>query len=273
MKRVDFTGCTALVTGAGSGMGRELAVQLAARKAHLALADVDEAGLMKTAEACRSGGADRVTTHRLDVSDADAVAGLPAAVEGDHGELHLLFNNAGIGASGPFAEVAAAEFERVMDVNFNGLVRMTRAFLPLLARQGWGRVVNTCSLWGLLAPPNNAAYSASKFAVNGFSQSLAHELKGTSVGVTIVYPGGVATRISEGAVRPAGMSALEVEAERERDRKLLTLPPDVAARRILQAVERGKARATIGSDAWQGALLARIFPTRYWDVITKLGRV
>lgn len=271
MARMAFAGRTALVTGAGGGMGRELAVLLAAKGAHLALADVDARGLEDTARAAGDAGDGRVTTHALDVSDAGAVAELPPLIEAEHGGLDALFNNAGIGASGTFRELDEAVFERVMAVNFHGVVRVTRALLPLLLASGGARIVNTCSLWGLLAPPGNTAYAASKFAVNGFSQSLARELKGTGVGVTIVYPGGVATGISENALRPAGRSAGEVEAEKARDRALLTLDPAIAARRIVQAAERGKRRALIGADAKQGALLARLMPNRYWDVIAGLG--
>ena len=262
-----LAGRTALITGAASGMGRALAEALARGGAHLALADVREEPL---AEVVPRAGV-RVTRHRLDVSDPAAVRALPAEVEAAHGGLDLLFNNAGVALEGTFEEVSEEDFDWLIGVNFQGVVRMSRAFLPLLRRSGDARIVNTSSIWGILAPPGITAYVASKFAVRGFSASLAHELAGSSVAVSIVHPGGVATRIAE----DARMSAALTEADRlkhiEDARRTLVMPPHRAAALILRGVERRRARIVVGRDAAIGVALERIMPVSYWGLMRRLG--
>ncbi|MFQ3631337.1 MAG: SDR family NAD(P)-dependent oxidoreductase [Roseiflexus sp.] len=263
---------TAVVTGAASGIGRALAVSLARRRCHLALADIDEAGMAQTAAMVAPHGV-RVSCHRLDVADAEAVAALPDVVRRAHNRVDLLFNNAGVGIWGAFEQVSDADFEWLFDINFHGLVRMTRAFLPLLKASDDARLVNISSVFGLAAPSGQVAYVASKFAVRGFSEALRHELEHTSVGVTVVFPGGVATAISARARRPAAVSREEIEQGLARSRRLLTLPPAVAGEMIVRGVEQRRARVLVGRDAHMIDLLVRLAPVSYWSIMRRvMGR-
>ena len=160
------------------------------------------------------------------------------------------------------------DFEWLFEINFWGVVRMTRAFLPLLRASEDARVVNLSSVYGLVAPPEQAAYSASKFAVRGFSEALRHELEGSGVGVSVVHPGGIATSIAEKARVPAGTSEEEIARRRERYRKLLRLPPEIAGETIVRGIERREARVLVGSDAKTISLIARLLPVSYWKLLT-----
>lgn len=260
---------TAVVTGAASGIGRALAGALARRRCHLALADINDAGLQRTVELVAAPGL-RVTCHRLDVADAEAVAGLSQVVQANHPGVDLLFNNAGVALGGTFDQVSDADFEWLFGINFSGVVRMTRAFLPLLKASDDARIVNLSSVFGLMGPPGHTAYAASKFAVRGFSEALRHELEGSRVGVTVVHPGGIATSIADNARVPACISAEEVARVQAAMRKLLKLPPDIAGETIVQGVERRKARVLVGRDAQIIALLVRVAPVSYWRLITRL---
>jgi NAD(P)-dependent dehydrogenase (short-subunit alcohol dehydrogenase family) len=261
----------AVITGAGSGIGRATAISLARRGAHLALADVNEAGLAETATQAGAHGV-RVTTHRLDVADPAAVAAFPTAVNAEHPSVGLLFNNAGVALGGNFEEVSAADFEWLFGVNFWGVVRMTRAFLPLLRQAKAARIVNISSMFGLIAPPGQVAYSASKFAVRGFSEALRHELAGSNVGVTQVHPGGVATRIAMDARRSSEVSPAEQARQQARFARLLKMPPEQAGEIIVGGVEREQDRILVGSDAKIGDLAARLFPVGYWKWIARITR-
>jgi short-subunit dehydrogenase len=260
---------TAVITGAASGIGRALAVSLARRGCHLALADLDEAGMTKTAQLA---GADRVriSCHRLDVADAEEVAAFPAVVQAAHSAVDLLINNAGVALGGTFETVSDADFEWLFGINFRGVVRMTRAFLPLLKSSDDARLVNLSSVFGLIAPPGQTAYAASKFAVRGFSEALRHELKGTRVGVTVVHPGGVATAIAENARRPASTTTEELAQQRAAARRALRLPPEVAGEIIVKGVERRKARVLVGLDARLIALIERLAPVWHGKLLDLL---
>jgi short-subunit dehydrogenase len=262
-------GRTGLVTGAAGGIGRAISVSLASRGCHLALADIDEAGLGETAHLAAAHGV-RVSRHHLDVADRAGVAALPASVTAAHPGVDLLVNNAGVALGGTFEQVSEADFEWLFGINFWGVVRMTRAILPLLHRSEDACIVNLSSLYGLIAPPGQTAYSAAKFAVRGFSQSLAHELKGTSVGVLVVHPGGVATSIADNARVAQGTSREEIESRREEIKKLLTMPPAKAGEIIVRAIERRKARVIVGNDAKLVSLLERALPVSYWSVIERV---
>ena len=262
---------TAVVTGAGSGIGRAIAQSLAQRGCHLALADISEAGLAETVGLVKGANV-RVTSHKLDVADRDAVAALPQAVGSAHGGAALLFNNAGVAVAGTFDQLAERDFEWLFEFNFWAVVRLTRAFMPLLKASVEARLVNLSSLFGLISPPGQTAYAASKFAVRGFSNALRFELAGSNVGVTVVHPGGVATKIADNARRPAGTSNAEVNEQIERARRVLIMPPAQAGEIIVKAVERRAARVLVGRDARMMALLERLAPVSYWNILGPLLR-
>ena len=262
---------TAVVTGAGSGIGRAIAQSLAQRGCHLALADLSEAGLAETVGLLKGTNV-RVTSHKLDVADREAVAAFPQAVAVAHGGAALLVNNAGVALGGTFDQVSERDFEWLFEINFWAVVRLTRAFMPLLKANDEARLVNLSSLFGLISPPGQTAYAASKFAVRGFSNALRFELADSNVGVTVVHPGGVATKIADNARRPAGTSNAEVNEQIERARRVLTLPPAQAGEIIVKAVERNAARVLVGRDAKIMALLERLAPVSYWTILGPLLR-
>jgi NAD(P)-dependent dehydrogenase (short-subunit alcohol dehydrogenase family) len=260
-----------VITGAGSGIGRGVALCVARRGGHLALADIDETGLSQTLTQAASAGV-RVSGHRLDVTDRDAVAALPAEVLGVHGRVDLLINNAGVALGGNFDLVSEADFDWLMEINFHAVVRMTRAFLPLLRASDDARIVNLSSVFGLIAPPGQCAYSASKFAVRGFSNSLRHELAGTRVGVTVVHPGGVATAIARNARIADGVPAEERRLRLELTEKMLRMPADKAGEIIVRGVEKRRARILVGNDAIFISLIERLAPVSYWRILQSFFR-
>lgn len=265
-----FAGRVAAITGAASGMGRALAVELARRGCHLALSDIDEAGLADTARLCAPV---TVTTARVDTSDRDAVFDWADAVVRDHGRVNLVFNNAGVALGAAAADIAPSDFQWLMGVNFWGVVWGTQAFLPHLEASGDGHVVNTSSVFGLLAMPLNGAYNASKFAVRGYTEALRMELelRGAPVSATCVHPGGVRTRIAQRArldPRTAAWTGQSVEDARQAFDKLLdTTSAEAAAQRILRGVERNERRVIVGPDAWWADKLVRLLGSAYQGVV------
>jgi NAD(P)-dependent dehydrogenase (short-subunit alcohol dehydrogenase family) len=271
---------TALVTGAASGIGRAIAVSLARRSCNLALADVNDVGLAETARIAQLAHTEptnrtssrsvlRISQHHLDVADRSAVAAFPAAVISAHPGVDILVNNAGVAIGGTFEAVSEEDFEWLFEINFWGVVRMTRAFLPLLRKSDDARVVNLSSIYGIISPPAETAYSASKFAVRGFSHSLRHELANSNVGVTVVHPGGVATSIADNARVPKDMPPAEVARRRALAKKALTMPPATAGEIIVQGIERRSARVLVGNDAKFLALLERLAPVSYWKIFAR----
>ncbi|MFC5478565.1 SDR family NAD(P)-dependent oxidoreductase [Massilia suwonensis] len=258
----------AVITGAGSGIGRATALALARRGCHLALADIAEEGLKETAWMLANLGV-RVTTHVLDVADRAAVRALPGVVLDAHKRVDLLVNNAGVALGGSFEQVAEEDFDWLIDINFNGVVRMTRAFLPLLRQSDEARIVNVSSIYGIVSPPGQAAYSASKFAVRGFSNALRHELEGSTVAVSVVHPGGVATAIARNARVPVDAPADEIARGRKLSEKLLRMPPDAAGEIIVRGIERRAARILVGNDAKFVSFLERLAPVAYWRILKK----
>jgi NAD(P)-dependent dehydrogenase (short-subunit alcohol dehydrogenase family) len=267
--KMNLANRTAVVTGAASGIGRAIAISLSRRGCHLALADLNTAELARTAEMAAEPGL-RISLHPLDVSDRAAVAGFPATVVAQHRGINILVNNAGVALGGTFEQVSEADFEWLFEINFWGVVRMTRAFLPHLKASDDARIVNLSSVFGLISPPGQTAYSASKFAVRGFSQALRHELLGTNIGVTVVHPGGVATAIAKSARIPSGVSAEEVANHVRAAEKGLRMPPELAGEIIVQGIERRKARVIVGSDAKLLSLIERLAPVSYWKLIERL---
>ncbi len=265
-KRMRLAGRTAVVTGAASGIGRAIAVSLSRRGCNLALADVDEVGMAETAKLVHRV---RVSRHRLDVADRIGVAHFPDIVAAEHGGVDVLVNNAGVAVGGTFEQVSDEDFEWLFEINFWGVVRMTRAFLPLLRASEDARVVNVSSVYGLVAPPEQTAYSASKFAVRGFSEALRHELDGSGIGVSVVHPGGIATSIVKNARVPASVTEDEIARRHEKYRKLLCLPPEIAGETIVRGIERRDSRILIGSDAKVISLISRLWPVSYWKVLVR----
>ena len=263
---LKLQGRTAVVTGAAGGIGRAIAISLARRGCHLALADIDDAALERTAAETAVQGV-RVSRHHLDVSDPEAIAAFPGRVSAEHEGVDVLVNNAGVALGGTFEQVAAADFEWLFGINFWGVVRMTRAFLPLLHKSDEARLVNISSLFGLIAPPGQTAYVASKFAVRGFSESLRHELAGTRVGVTVVHPGGVATSIAKHARLAKSVTLAAAIEQLRRFDSFLKIPPEVAGETIVRGVENRKPRILVGSDAKRAAIIERLMPVSYWNFL------
>jgi short-subunit dehydrogenase len=263
---LTLQGRTAVITGAAGGIGRAIAASLARRGCHLALADIDDAALDRTAAELGRPGL-RVSSHHLDVSDAEAVALFPSRVTAEHAAVDILVNNAGVALAGTFEDVAAVDFEWLFGINFWGVVRMTRAFLPLLHESDEARLVNISSLFGLIAPPGQTAYAASKFAVRGFSESLRHELAGTRIGVTVVHPGGVATSIAKNARWAKAIPADEMERRQKSIDTFLSLPPEVAGETIVRGIENRRPRVLVGADAKRAAIIERLMPVNYWNLL------
>jgi short-subunit dehydrogenase len=266
----QFAGGTAVVTGAASGIGEALAVQLAARGSHLVLVDRDKDRLGDVTDRLRTAHPElTVATHVADLSDDDETTALAATLATEHPETTLLVNNAGVALGGRFDQVTLEEFDWVMAVNFRSVIRLTHALLPVLKTHPGAHLVNVSSVFGIFAPAGQAAYSASKFAVRGFSEAVRHELAENSVGVTVVHPGGIRTRIAESARTGSGVSAEEYERGRKQFAKLLTMPPVTAAAMIVEAIEKRRPRLLIGWSAKVPDVLVRLLPGSYWKLIAR----
>ncbi|MEX0282072.1 MAG: SDR family NAD(P)-dependent oxidoreductase [Arenibacterium sp.] len=258
----------AVITGAGSGIGAALTGALAHRGAHLALLDVDAAGLEATRQALKSNV--RVSLHQLDVRDKDAVAGLPDAIATAHGTAaDILVNNAGVALEGEFADVPEADFDWVLDINLNAPIRLTRAFLPGLVTRPDGMIVNVSSVFGLVGPPGQAAYSTAKFGLRGFTEVLRNELEQTRVRVVQVHPGGVNTNIARNARVTSDVTPEERAEQVESFQAFLKMPPQDAAEIIAKGMERGRNRILVGGDARAIDIVQRLMPTRYWTLLSK----
>jgi NAD(P)-dependent dehydrogenase (short-subunit alcohol dehydrogenase family) len=269
-------GKVCVVTGAGSGIGRALAIELARRGARVAISDVDEAGLEETA---RTLGEADVHSQLLDVTDRDAVQSYADAVEQRFGVVHQLYNNAGIAFRRSVLESDYADYERVFGVNLWGVMHGTKAFLPHLIASGDGHVVNVSSLNGYMAQPEMTHYCTTKFAVRGFTESLRAEMLAARhpVQVSVVHPGGVKTNIASAALKAAKELGLPVTADDERRQKLYTekllrMDPARAATIIVDGVERDRGRILVGNDAKFVDAFVRLLPSRYPKIAVALER-
>ncbi len=265
-----YAGKLCVVTGAGSGIGRALSRALASRGARLALSDINEEGLAETVSLIGAPASNSIRADRLDVADANDIEAYAASVKESLGDADYVFNVAGMTRLGDFAETSLENFEKVMNVNFWGVVRMTKAFLPQLLATGGG-VVNISSLFGLIGFRGQTHYSASKFAVRGFSETLALELEEKGVAVTSVHPGGVATNI----VRNAGLDGLpegvpDKAAFDAAFDKLAITPAEKAAEIILDGAAKRKRRVIVGSDAKFVSAIQRLFPQSYAKILKRL---
>src|SRR6202158_485690 len=258
----------AVVTGAGSGIGRALARQLAVAGSALALADIDEAGLQQTAASLSERGV-QLTTHVMDVSDESAMQAFAQDVAARHGRVTLLINNAGVALHGTFEEISLDDLRWLMGINFWGVVYGVKYFLPLLKKEPRAHIVNISSLFGIVAPAGQSAYSASKFAVRGFTEALRHELEGTSVFVSCVHPGGIRTPIARRARLGANTAAGAGDEAVARFDRLGQRMAGAGSARILRGVERREPRILIGRDARQIDLLQRLRPGTYWKELAR----
>jgi NAD(P)-dependent dehydrogenase (short-subunit alcohol dehydrogenase family) len=268
MSSVPLAGRTVVITGAGSGIGRALAQLLSRRGCPVAIFDIDEAGLADT-ERSISGA---VLARRLDVSERDSQLALADEVRAwSRAPLGAVFNNAGVTLSQTIEGVSDADFRWIVDVNFWGVVHGTKAYLPWLLEQDAGAVVNTSSVFGLVAWPTQGTYNATKFAVRGFTEALRHELRGTGVRAVSVHPGGVATSIVRSArFHVDDLGGLSHEQMQLDFARVARLSPEKAAGIIVRGVERGRGRVLVGSDARAVDLIQRLVPERYFDVLKRL---
>jgi len=265
----DLAGGVAVVTGAGSGIGRELAKRLARENMSLALADVNETTLQETVSQIGTAGAP-ISTHVVNVADPEQVEKFAAEVIARHKRVTLLINNAGVALHGTFEEISNADLEWLMGINFWGMVYGVRNFLPVLKQQSRSHIVNLSSIFGIISPAGQTAYCASKFAVRGFTEALMHELEGTTVGVSCVHPGGIKTAISRNARLGASADAtFHAAGVTLFEKRLARTTPETAAARIVDGIKRGEPRILIGKDAIQLERMQRLFPVRYWKIMMK----
>lgn len=259
----------AVVTGAASGIGRSLAIRLAAEGAQLAIADVNDTGLNETARLASKPGV-KISTHLVDVSDRERMQAFVSEVLAEHGQAHLIINNAGVGLGGTVEELAIEDIEWLMSINFWGVIYGTKMFLPILRQQPKGHIVNISSVFGIIGPPGHSAYAASKFAVRGFTEALRHEIKDSNITVSCVHPGGIRTNIARNAKAGAGTDKSLVEKEIQFFDKVAKTLPETAADVIIRGVLSDREKILIGSDAWMIDKIQRLMPVNYWKPLGKL---
>lgn len=280
---MELQGATAVVTGAAGGMGEHLARGLARRGASVVAADVRREPLLQVCEAIRRDSPHvAVHDHVVDLADTAAADSFTDWLRSEHPEIRILVNNAGVALGGQLTEVSRQDIDWLLTVNLLTPVRMTHALLPLLlangaASGGQAHIVTMSSLFGLVAPPGQGAYSTSKFGLRGFSEVLRHELaeSGAPCGITQVHPGGIRTDIARHARVGAGADPEQERRGRESFDKLLRFPAAKAAELVIEAMVARKPRLLIGADAKALQGLARVAPTRYWSVLSRgmsLGR-
>ena len=261
-----------VITGAGSGIGRALALDLARRGSILALSDVDDAGLAETVAQVQKAGAVKVRSDRLDVADRDAFARYALDVVQEFGRVNVVINNAGVALAGDFNDLEYNDIDWLVGVNLWGVVHGTKELLPHLIASGDGHVVNLSSLFGLVSMPGQSMYNATKYAVRGMTEALREEMliAGHPVGVTAVHPGGIKTAIA----RNARVSAKEDKAQTAKffDEKLAKMTPERAAEIIVKGVRTNKARVLVGIDAHAVHTLAKLTGSRYQDIVARTSK-
>ncbi|MFQ6326663.1 SDR family NAD(P)-dependent oxidoreductase [Nocardia sp. CWNU-33] len=270
----SFDNKVAVITGAGSGIGRALALELARRGARLALSDIDTGAVADTAGRCEKLGATAIP-YELDVAHRAAVYAHADDVRGEFGGVNLVINNAGVALGAKVEDMEWPDFDWLMNINFWGVAHGTKAFLPDVIASGDGHIVNMSSVFGLIGVPTQSAYNAAKFAVRGFTEALRQEMRiaGHPVGVTCVHPGGVKTNI---AVNARGIpDGIDIDVVRRGFESITMTRPSSAAKIILRGVQRNKARVLIGADARGFDLIPRILGASYEDLgvpLYRLGR-
>ncbi len=259
----QLRGRVVAVSGAASGIGRALAARLAAEGAHLALADVRDDELASSADAARAAGV-TVSTHHVDVSQRADVYRWAAEAVAAHGRVGALINNAGVATHGTFDEHTIEDFEWLFGINFWGVLYGLKAFLPHLKAEPDAHIANTSSIFGIVAPAGQAAYSASKFAVRGLSEVLRHELEGSKIRVSVIHPGGVATNIAARARYHDDVPEAARAMYAEKFRSVARTSPAAAADIIVRGIVANKKRILVGIDAVGLDLLQRVRPAGYW---------
>jgi NAD(P)-dependent dehydrogenase (short-subunit alcohol dehydrogenase family) len=272
----SFADKVAAITGAGSGMGRTLALSLARRGCHVAVSDVNEVGLRETVDLASSHGV-KVTSKKVDVANREQVYAWADDVVREHGKCNLIFNNAGVAHSASIEGIDYADFEWIMGINFWGVVYGTKAFLPHLKAAGEGHIVNTSSLFGLLGIPSQSTYNSTKFAVRGFTEALREELEvvRSPVSATCVHPGGIKTNIARSArvhdsVKAFGV--VDLEKSRRDFEKAFRVTAEDAAETILRGVQRNARRVLVGMDAHALDMLQRLLPGHYHGLVAAAAR-
>ena len=260
-----------VITGAGSGMGREMAILAAKRGALLAVSDWNADGLAETVDLVKAAGSRELRSDLLDVSDRAAMSTYAAAVADQFGVVNMVVNNAGVTVTGDFEDMEYTDFDWIVGINFLGVVNGTKEFLPHLIASGDGAVVNISSLFGLISMPGQTAYNATKYAVRGFTEALREEMlvNRHPVTVTCVHPGGIKTGIARHGRKTKGQDAAAID--RLFDEKLARMPADKAARIILDAAVAGKARQLVGVDAHLLHHFAKLTGSRYQDVVARVA--
>lgn len=264
---MTFQGRVSVITGAASGIGRALALELAERGSDLALCDIDEEGLAETVSMVEARGR-RATSARVDVADREAFEAFRDQVLADHGRADAIVNNAGVSVTESVLDLTYEDFEWIVGINFWGVVYGTKSFLPHLLERGDGWVVNISSVFGIIAVPHQSAYNATKFAVRGFTEALRQECHGTGVTALCVHPGGIKTNI----VRAARFGSAPDGADRETtvrnfDQKMARTSAEDAAKAIVNAMERRAFRVLVGRDAHLADAVQRLAPVRYANLL------
>ena len=267
----NFKNKVAAITGAGSGMGQQLAVLLAKQGCHISISDVNEKGLAETVELVK-GYDVRVTSKKVNVADREQVKAWAAETVQNHGSVNMIFNNAGVALAATVEGESYEELEWLMGINYWGVVYGTKEFLPYLKQSGEGHIINTSSIFGLTSQPTQSAYNSSKFAVRGFTESLRQELDIEICGVSAlcVHPGGIRTNIANDARLSDSMKKIGMNPEKsiKSFNKLMRKPAVEASQEILDAVLKNKRRLLIGGDAVTVDLMQRILPTGYQKIVT-----
>ncbi|CAM3838682.1 SDR family NAD(P)-dependent oxidoreductase [Parendozoicomonas haliclonae] len=269
----DLNKAVVAITGAGSGIGRALAVQCAREGALLALSDIDEKGLQETVDYCRKMCPD-VMSDRLDVGQRDEIYAWADKVNEHFGRVNVIINNAGVSLAASAEAMSDEDFSWLMDINFWGVTHGSRAFLPHLRASEWGHIINISSLFGLVSMPNQTAYNAAKFAVRGFSESLRMELLMSSdnVSISCVHPGGIKTNIVNNSKmgEQVGMQLSEAQQKKHFNTQLAKMTPERAAQIILTGMKKDRSRILVGSDAKALDLLQRTLPAKYQNIVVKI---